>query len=279
MRKVLATVSVVLLITLAGCVDPESTIEMNEMNSEIQVANNATTDSTVLAEPLKKTIVNGESNRTDYNYLDSDDNIRHNGSVYSIEGHKVGERSAVEFEYNISKSNRSSDVNFETLIEEDQQTIRSGVRKIQDRENRREILFGNTYSLDVNNKSKILENNTTIIKYKNTSYKFKVNDKRVIKEDIYKYRRKLVSNSLESYGQEIIDKHAFNISFSNQEQREFINKSIDDNYYGEQNKTVENIIKQFDSEKAFELKEYRGTWFVRYNEQLYEAELSWRGDI
>lgn len=96
---------------------------------------------------------------------------------------------------------------------------------------------------------------------------------------IYKNNRELISDSLESYGQNVIHKYAFNVSFSDQKHRDFVNKSINDNYYGKQNETVESIIKEFERERAYRIEESRGVWFVRYNNQLYKTELSWRGDI
>lgn len=280
MKQKILLVSVCLLTLTAGCVDPESTIILEEMNNSTEVAEHTTFKSENLREPIQIAVEKGESYKTvrGSKFDDEQKKVRYNNSVYSVTRENVDTTTVVEVTYRLSKTKKSADINSSELLKNEERSLAFSIEKLnvgEEYQNKSMISFKNTYENEESNESVLIGTNQTVVNYEGEDYLITISEKKNLEKDLYVYQRNLVSESLEEYGNEILNKYEFTLEDPSAETKELLSTSIEDGYYGEQNDKVEDLINRFKKEEAYTEDNYRGVWFVRYDGELYRSEITW----
>lgn len=266
------------LVMMAGCVDPEAVITVNELNSTEEVAESASSNVTNMHEGIEGAVVNGESEPTtrDTDVEERSILVSYQGEYYKITKEKVGTTESIIARMNITRTSDEADYQIESLSEKDSEPVRDFQQHESRDDDAPKLRLGQRYVQEEINNSVLLDEQETVVESNNRNYRVKVFNMDNKTEDLFIYRSSLEFNSSQEFGEHVIDTYAFELESIPENSKDVWNEAVNSGgYYGEHTNGYENLRELFIDKEAFDRSDNTGTWFVRYNGQLYRAELDW----
>jgi hypothetical protein len=90
-----------------------------------------------------------------------------------------------------------------------------------------------------------------------------------------------VADSTAGYADQLRDRYLFTLSGLSDDERSVVEEAMSKNgsYYADTDgdEAFRGVLESFDGHPAIERNEFRGTWLVRYDGDVYVAELSYQG--
>lgn len=92
---------------------------------------------------------------------------------------------------------------------------------------------------------------------------------------VYRYEATLVAESPEAYGSDLRDDHGFTLSDLSDAEREIVESARNDTHYveGTDDEGFASLVDRFRDRQAVTETEYRGSYVVRYDGQVYWVEM------
>jgi hypothetical protein len=139
--------------------------------------------------------------------------------------------------------------------------------------------FDATYNATEHNQSVLLANNTKAVRYEGETYPITVTETKSTTVVTRQYTATVVANSTEAYAQQLRSESVFTLSGLSDAERAVVTEAINDTYYADSDsdEPVEAVLERFHQHEAIQRNEYRGIWIVRYEGDVYLAELSYEG--
>lgn len=278
MKKFSTIFLVFALVMMAGCVDPEAVITVDELNSTEEVAESASINATDTNEGIEGAVVNGTSEPTtrDTDVEERSELVSYQGKYYEITKEKVGTTQSKVVEVNVTRTSDEAEYQIESLSEKDAELVRDFQRYEDRDEDSPRPRLGQRYVQEEINNSVLLDEREIVVESNNRSYRVEVLNVDNRTEDLFVYRSSVEFNSSQEFGEHIIGTYAFELESIPENSTDVWNEAVNSGgYYGQHTNGYENLRELFVDEEAFERYDNRGTWFVRYNGQLYRAELDW----
>jgi hypothetical protein len=142
-----------------------------------------------------------------------------------------------------------------------------------------EIAIPEEYTMAETNESVLLSGEYSAVRHNGTVYPFVLEERREVTLTRYRYTASRVADSTSAYAQQLRDEHLFRLSGLSEAERSVVNEAIDGVYYAEDtdDEAFRSLMDQFSAESAIEADSYDGTWLVRYDGEVYTADLSYGG--
>ncbi|WP_276253058.1 hypothetical protein [Halomontanus rarus] len=104
-------------------------------------------------------------------------------------------------------------------------------------------------------------------------------DSRDVTVTTYRYTAQEVASSSGEYADSIRDRYLFTLSGLSDAERDVVQEATSDRYYAESSNddAFESVLNRFFEHDAVVRNEYRGEWIVRYEGEIYWAELDYEG--
>lgn len=282
MKKYLTVFSIILLVTLAGCVDPENVLTLEDMQDASQVADRTSIDVSENDKNIVEAITNGTSDPTlEYKSIEEDTYLyTYMGKYYDLSRKVIGETEVIDATYNISETTDASEYSIEDISSKDAEVLMR-YREFRERKenavNERRARFGQEYKVNDSEDSVLLNNENVVVEYNNINYSVSTTSTDQISHEEYVYQARLRYENSNKYGQHIIDSYSFTLNQVPKNGTEIWQEALENGgYYGESSSEKFKGIKQrFRMEQPFSMGTNSGTWFVNYEDNLYLAELKW----
>lgn len=139
--------------------------------------------------------------------------------------------------------------------------------------------FDATYTDTEREQSVLLTEDTEAVQYQGEIYPITVEDTESVAIPTRRYTATVVANSTEAYAQDLRSEYVFSLSGLSDAERAVVNEAVNDTYYADDNddEAFASVLERFQRNEAVERNEYRGIWLVRYDGEVYLAELSYEG--
>ncbi len=128
------------------------------------------------------------------------------------------------------------------------------------------------------NASVLLAGDYAAVRYRGERYPIAV-DSRPVTVTTYRYTAEQVAPNAEAYAQSLRETYQFTLSGLSTEERKVVDEAIRGTYYAEStdDSAFQSVLQRFRSHDAVRSDEYSGSWVVRYDGDLYWAELHYGG--
>jgi len=139
--------------------------------------------------------------------------------------------------------------------------------------------FDGTYTDSERGRSVLLADGTEAVRYAGETYPVTVTETESTTVLTREYTATVVANGSETYAQQLRDEYVFTFSELSEDERSVVTEAINDTYYAESDsdEAFERVLERFHQHEAVQRNEYRGMWLVRYDGEVYVAELSYEG--
>jgi hypothetical protein len=136
-----------------------------------------------------------------------------------------------------------------------------------------------TYTATERNRSVLLTADTEAVRYEGETYPIAVTESESVTVPTRRYTATVVANSTEAYAQRLRSEHVFTLAGLSDAERSVVTDAITDSYYADSDgdEAFAAVVERFQQERAVERNEFRGVWLVRYDGEVYVAELSYEG--
>ena len=292
-RLALAIVSVALLGALAGC-SAAGSLSMEPVDDE-QLADSASRSVENASvnpvaqgrEVARRAIENGSTTvvadsppvRTGLPY-------RHDGRFYnlsrSVLGTEPGYRIAVEIDYNASTV-EGTVVDYDDLPAVD----RRALAPLVDRQ-RRALEPGYDFGLPATYTESEAEASVLVtdqevdaVRYEGEVYPVNANGPESVTLEVYRHEATPVADSPEAYAEDLKATYAFTLSGLSDAESDVVAEAITDTYYAEDDddEAFASLVERFRAHDPVVSRERTGKWVVRYDGQLYWAEMDYWGFV
>ena len=136
-----------------------------------------------------------------------------------------------------------------------------------------------TYTAAEHNQSVLLADDTEAVRYEGDTSPVVITETESVTVPTRRYTATLVANNTEAYVQQLQSEYVFSLSGLSDAERSVVNEAINGTYYAENDddEPFQSVLERFHRHEAVQQNEYRGTWLVRYEGEVYLAELSYDG--
>lgn len=137
--------------------------------------------------------------------------------------------------------------------------------------------FDGTYTDRERNRSVLLAADTDAVRYAGETYPIAVTETDPTTVLTRQYTANVVANSTEAYAKQLRSEYVFTLSGLSENERAVVEEAINTSYYAESDSddTFANVLDRFSRHEAVHRNEYRGLWLVRYDGEVYAADLSY----
>jgi len=287
-RTVLGFALVTLLAVTAGC-SAEGSLGMEPVDDE-GLADEASND---LADQrpgrdsdvVIRSIQNGSATAVDDRPpVDEELPFRYRGRFYDVSyteaGTKPGYHAGIEMDYNAS-SVEGEVVDYEELPAVDREALESLLTRTDMDEDLLEPGYdfgtGTTYTgADAESSVLVPTQEYDAVRYEGETYPIRVESESETLT-VYRYESTLVAESAGEYGQQLREDYEFELSDLSDAEREVIDGALNDTNYIEDsdNEGFASLVERFRARDPVEGTDYRGSYVVRYDGQLYWAEMDY----
>jgi len=290
-RKALAALCLLALVALAGCsatgsvsMETADDAEIAEAASRPAVVDSPAPDDRRV---VREAIENGSGTATA-----TDPPVKrglplaYGGGYYEIDWNVTGTGPGTAFAVGVDLNGTApadETVDFNELSERDRQLLGNLLTAMSERESRLrpgpEIAIPEEYTMAETNESVLLSGEYSAVRHNGTVYPFVLEERREVTLTRYRYTVSGVADSTSAYAQQLRDEHLFRLSGLSEAERSVVNEAIDGVYYAEDtdDEAFRSLMDQFSAESAIEADSYDGTWLVRYDGEVYTADLSYGG--
>lgn len=287
-RTVLGFALVALLAVTAGC-SADGSLRMQPVDDEglADEASNELRDDELDRDAaiVRDAIENGSTTVVDDRPpVEEELPFRHQGRFYDVSyteaGTEPGYDVGIEIDYNAS-SVEGEVVDYEELPAVDRRALTDLLRPIDRDEERLEPGYdfgiGSTYTEDDAESSVLVPTQEyDAIRYEGETYPIRVDsDSETL--TVYRYGSTLVAESAGEYGQQLREEHEFELSDLSDAEREVVDNAINDTNYIEDsdNEGFDSLVDRFRAHDPVAETDYDGQYVVRYDGQLYWAEMNY----
>lgn len=134
-----------------------------------------------------------------------------------------------------------------------------------------------TYNQSEQNRSVLLAGDYDAVRYEGETYSIEVEDPEPVTTRTYRYTATVVANSTEAYASQIREQYLFTLSELSDDERAVVEEALNDTYYADSDSddAFQSVLETFAAHEPIEADEYDGTWLVRYDGEIYLADLSY----
>lgn len=289
-RRLLSTVALfAVLAMLGGCAHPSGMLSMQPAD-DVDLAEQASRtlpdddprpgfDSDV----ARRAIENGSATTVSPRPpVESGLPLRHDGQFYDVSytvtGTTSGYRAGVEIDYNASSVDGSV-VAYRDLPAVDRERVELLVRNPRDRlEPGYDFGVGVTYTeSEAESSVLVTEQEYDAIRYQGETYPIRVEDSEQVELNNYRYEAAVVADSPEAYGSFLREEYAFTLSELSDAEQSAVDEAANGTYYAgsSDEQGFASLVERFQSHRAVTADEHGGSWVVRYDGQLYWAEMDY----
>jgi hypothetical protein len=290
-RRVLTALGLLVLVALAGCsaagslsMETADDAEIAEAASRPAVVDSPAPDDQVV---VRDAIKNGSGTATA-----TDPPVQrglpfaYEGRYYEIDWNVTDTEPGTAFAVGVDLNGTApadKTVGFEELSEPDRRLLGDLFTAVNERESRLrpgpEVAIPEEYTMAETNESVLLSGEYSAVRHNGTVYPFVLEERREATLTRYRYTASRVADSTTAYARQLRDEHLFRLSGLSEAERSVVKEATDDVYYAEDtdNEAFRSVMDRFSAESAIEADGYDGTWLVRYDGQVYVAELSYGG--
>ncbi len=139
--------------------------------------------------------------------------------------------------------------------------------------------FDGTYTATERNQSTLLAADTEAVRYEGETYPIVVTETDSVTLPTREYTATVVANTTGAYAQQLRSEYVFTLSGLSDAERSVVTEAINDTYYAntDRDEAFTAVLERFRQRDAITQNEYRGVWLVRYDGEVYVAELSYEG--
>jgi hypothetical protein len=290
-RRLLSTVALLALLTvLGGCAHPSGSLSMQPVD-DVELAEEA---SRTLPEDddrppgfdtdvARRAVENGTATTVAAREpVEAGLPFRHEGRFYNVSytitGTTPGYRAGIEIDYNAS-SVEGSVIAYEDLPAVDRERLEPLVERPTDRrEPGYDFGIGVTYTeSEAESSVLVTEQQYDAVSYRGETYPIRVDDPEETDLDNYRYEATLVADSAEAYGTFLREEYAFTLSGLSDAEQSVVDEAANGTYYAgsSDEQGFASLVERFQSRRAVASDEFGGSWVVRYDGQLYWAQMDY----
>jgi hypothetical protein len=290
-RRALAALGLLALVALAGCsamgslsLEAADDAEIAEAASRPAVVEDSGPDDRVV---VREAIEDGSGVATATDPpVQRGVPFAYEGSYYEIDWNATGTEPGTAFVVGVDLNGTApadETIAFEELSERDRRLLGGLLWAMSERESGLrpgpDVGERGEYTMSETNESVLLSGEYSALRYNGTVYPFVVEDREEVTLTRYRYTVSRVADSTTAYAQQLRDEHLFRLSGLSEAERSVVNEAIDGVYYAEDtdDEAFRSLLDRFSAASPIEADEYDGTWLVRYDGQVYVAELSYGG--
>lgn len=203
------------------------------------------------------------------------------GAYYDLSVESVGEhtetRVSLEIDYNGTTDGQA--VAYEDLSPADRSLVDSLLPPERDhRTDGYDMGVSKRYGDSDVESSVLLSGEYEALEYDGERYPIEV-DSRAVTVTTYRYTaEEVAANSIE-YAESVRDRYLFTLSGLSDDEREIVDEATDGTYYADSSNddAFQSLLDRFAEHDAVVRTDYRGEWIVRYDGEIYWAELDYDG--
>jgi len=290
-RRLLSTVALLaVLAMLGGCAHPSGMLSMQPVD-DVDLAEEASQSLPEDDDPrpgfdsgvARRAIENGSATTVAPRPpVEPGLPFRHDGRFYNVThtvtGTTPGYSTGVEIDYNAS-SVEGSVVAYEDLPAVDRDRIEFLVTNPRERhEPGYDFGVGVVYTeSEAESSVLVTEQEYDAISYEGETYPIRVEDPERVELDNYRYEATVVAESAEAYGSFLREEYAFTLSGLSDAEQSVVDEAANGTYYAgsADEQGFASLVERFRSRQAVTSDEFGGSWVVRYDGQLYWAEMDY----
>ncbi len=288
-RRTLAVGCLVTLVLLAGC-SAAGSLDMGPATDE-RIAEEASRDVPDTADEPVETerivrgaIDNGSATaRSQEPQVETGLPFRVEGRYYNVSASVIDRQPGTFYRMGIDYNGTAAadaTVAYENLSARDRQMVDQVLPPVPvSKDPGPDYYFDATYTDTERDQSVLLAEDTEAVQYQGEIYPITVKDTESVTIPTRRYTATVVANSTEAYAQDLRSEYVFSLSGLSDAERAVVTEAINDTYYAEDNddEAFASVLERFQRNEAVERNEYRGIWLVRYDGEVYLAELSYEG--
>lgn len=203
------------------------------------------------------------------------------GAYYDLQVDSIGSHTEImvtlDIDYNGTTD--SAAVSYEDLSAADRALVDSLLPPEYDRRNEGyDMGAGRRYNDSEVESSVLISGAYEAVEYDGERYPIRV-DTRDVTVTTYRYTTEKVASSSSEYADSIRDRYLFTLSELSDAERDVIEESMNETYYADSSTDAafESVLERFSEHDAVVRNEHRGEWIVRYQGEVYWAELDYGG--
>lgn len=204
-----------------------------------------------------------------------------NGAYYDLSVEPIGEHSEtrVSLEIDYSGTADAPTVAYEDLSAVDRSLVDSLLPpETEHQADGYDMGVSQRYNDSEVNSSVLLSGEYESLEYDGERYPINV-DTRDVTATTYQYTAEEVASSSSEYADSIRDRYLFTLSGLSDDEREIVKEATNSTYYADSSNddAFQSLLDRFAEDDAVVRNEYRGEWVVRYEGEVYWAELDYDG--
>ncbi|MFB6135905.1 MAG: hypothetical protein ABEJ04_04020 [Halobacteriaceae archaeon] len=288
-RSALAAAAVV-LVALAGC-SAAGSLDMRPATDDATLADLASRPATLPEEGptrdrqvVERAIENGSTTaRSRRPLVDPGLPFAHEGGYYNVSWTVVdthpGTSAEVAVDYNGTAPSDET-VAYEDLSARDREVL--GGLLPPETERRTEgfdVGVVATYNATERNRSVLLAGEYEAVRYEGETYPVSLEDTEPVTIRTYRYSASTVADDAAEYAALLRERYLFTLSGLSDDERAVVEEAVESSYYAEDDddEAFRSVLETFRRHRAIREGEYDGLWLVRYDGEVYVADLSYGG--
>jgi len=288
-RRALAAACLALLAVLAGC-SAAGSLAMEPATDDAALADEASRSTTLPDEGpdhdrrlVRQAIENGTATeRSRRPAVEPGLPFAHEGRYYNVSWTIADTEPGVSAEVAIDYNGTATGdvVAYETLSSRDREAIdRLLPPRTEGRTEGYDLGVGITYNETEQNRSVLLSGDYDAVRYDGETYPIDAGDTQPVTVTVYRYTATVVANSSAEYASQLRSEYLFTLSGLTEGERAVVEEAINDTYYAEDtdDEAFRSVMETFRRHEAVQETEYEGLWLVRYDGDVYLADLSYDG--
>lgn len=290
-RRLLPLVGLLVLVLLAGCsaagsmtMDPVTDAEIAERASRGIGPAGAPADDPE-ARAIRSAIENG-SGTVEAQSPPVRDGLpfAYEGAYYDLSWEVIDERTATSVslvvDYNATDP-EGRRIAYDDLPAADRRALSSLIPP-DERHADEEVSMGavSTYNdTEVEESVFVPEPRYDVVVYEGEAYAVRLDGTREVTVNTYRYTAEAVANSTDEYARDLKEEYLFTLEGLTDVEREVVEAAIEDDYYAENDddEAFRSVLERFRRHDAVESEEAHGEWLVRYDGEVYWAQLDYFG--
>lgn len=289
-HRALVAGCLLLLVALAGC-SAAGSLDMQRVSDDATLAERASRPATLPEEgPTRdravvvRAVENGSTTAQSRGPLvEPGLPFAHDGGYYNVSwtalDREPGATVEVAIDYDGNASGNDT-VAYADLPARDRATVDSLLPPRTDRRSEG-YDFGvvATYNETERDRSVLLSGEYGAVRYDGTTYRIDVEDPETVTVTTYRYTATEVAASPTEYAGHLRERYLFTLSGLSENERAVVEEAIEDTYYADtdSDEAFRSVLETVRQHEAIQQNEYRGTWLVRYEGDVYLVDLSYEG--
>lgn len=288
-RSVFAVGGVLVLVLLAGC-SAAGSLDMSSVTDD-RVTEEASRplpeiddDSDDNGQLVRAAIENGSATaRSQESLVETGLPFRAEGRYYNVSSSVVDRQPGTFHRLGIDYNGTAQDsatVAYENLTARDRAIVDQVLPPVPvTKDPGPDYYFDATYTDTERDRSVLLADGTDAVRYEGETYPVTVTETESTTVLTYQYTATIIANSTDAYARQLRDEYVFTLSGLSDDEQSVVTEAINDTYYAESedDEPFQTVLERFHQQAAVQKNEYRGMWLVRYDGEVYVAELSYEG--